>query len=676
MAGFFAQYPIIRLAVFYAAGILIASQLSLPFLILPVLFVLLLIAFVQWFLIRNTIFQTSYYGITIYLVFITLGIFSYQIRLPEFQENHYSHAIHHNTKQLVTLKIVENLKSDFYYDKYYANVLTIDDSKSKGKILLSIQKDSLNTKIKPDDLLYLHGEIQSIPKSLNPHQFEYSDYLKTQNVYHQLVISKDAINFHTPGKATLFGVAQNFRAKLVNNLRETSLMEDERSIVQALILGEKKDISKELYEQYAAAGVVHILAVSGLHVGIFYVLLTFLLKPVTFLKHGQLIRSLLIVIILWGFAFLAGLSPSVMRAVSMFSFFALALIFQRRTSSVNTLFISFFILTLINPMNLFQVGFQLSYSAVFFILWLHPLFKPFIYSKIYIFRELKSMLAVTISAQIGVLPFTLFYFHSFPGLFLLTNVVILPTLTLFMIFGITVVVFSALNILPVWLSELYNLMIQTLNNFVSWTAHQELFHLKEIYFPFTYALCTYLLIFLFVHYLYAPSRKRFVPVILSFSVFIGVVIVNTHSNSHTDFYVFHKSREPIFGYKKDKYFTLFVADTAKNYSDYNFISSYISNKKIKEIHLKPLPKVFEYRGKTVYVMDSTAILPDQILIDVLILTHSPKINLDRVLENHTLKMIVADGSNYPSYVKRWEATAKNKELPFHSTGQRGAYRLD
>src|SRR5690625_2382774 len=461
MAGFFAQYPIIRLAVFYAAGILIASQLSLSFLILPVLFVLLLIAFVQWFLIRNTIFQTSYYGITIYLVFITLGIFSYQIRLPEFQENHYSHAIHHNTKQLVTLKIVENLKSDFYYDKYYANVLTIDDSKSKGKILLSIQKDSLNTKIKPDDLLFVYGELKPIPKSLNPHQFEYSDYLKTQNVYHQLVISKNDINFHTPGKATLLGVAQNFRAKLVNNLRETSLMEDERSIVQALILGEKKDISKELYEQYAAAGVVHILAVSGLHIGIFYVLLTFLLKPVTFLKHGQLIRSLLIVIILWGFAFLAGLSPSVMRAVSMFSFFALALIFQRRTSSVNTLFISFFILTLINPMNLFQVGFQLSYSAVFFILWLHPLFKPFIYSKIYIFRELKSMLAVTISAQIGVLPFTLFYFHSFPGLFLLTNVVILPTLTLFMIFGITVVVFSALNILPVWLSELYNLMIRS-----------------------------------------------------------------------------------------------------------------------------------------------------------------------------------------------------------------------
>lgn len=674
MTGFFAQYPIIRLAVFYAAGIVIASQLNVPFLVFPIVLGLLFIAFVQWILIRKTIFQNSYYGITICLLFVTLGIFSYQIRLPEFQQNHYSHAIHHKTNQFVTLKIVESLKSDSYYYKYYANVLTIDDSKCKGKILLNIQKDSLNERVKSDDLLFVYGELKPIPKSLNPHQFEYSDYLKTQHVHHQLIISKEDINFHTPGKATLFGHAQNFRAKLINKLRETSLMEDERSIIQALILGEKKDISKELYEQYAAAGVVHILAVSGLHVGIFYVLLTFLLKPVTFLNHGHIIRSLLIVIILWGFAFLAGLSPSVMRAVSMFSFFALAIILQRRTSSVNTLFISFFILTLIDPMNLFHVGFQLSYSAVFFILWLHPLFKPLIYSKIYVFRELKSMLAVTISAQIGVLPFTLFYFHSFPGLFLLTNLVILPTLTLFMAIGITVVVLSYINSLPVWLSDLYNLMVNTLNNFVNWTAHQELFHLKEIYFPFSYALCTYLLVIFFIHYLYSPSRKRFVPVLLSFSVFIGVVIINKHS--HTDFYIFHKSREPIFGYKKDKYFTLFVIDTSKNFRDYNFISSYISNKKIKEIHLKPLPKVFEYRGETVYVMDSTAILPDEILIDVLILTHSPKINLDRVIKNHALKLIVADGSNYPSYVKRWEETAKNKELPFHSTGQRGAYRLD
>lgn len=676
MPNFLRQYPIIRLSLLYAVGVLIAFKWNLPFVALPILAGLLVIAFFQWFFIRKSIFQNIYYGLTIYLIFIVLGIFSYQIRLPEFQKNHYSHAQIDETNQSVVLKISESLKPDAYYDKYFANVLFLDGSKKSGKILLNVQKDSLNTIFQTDDLIYVHGKIKSIPKSLNPYQFEYSEYLKTQHVYGQLIIPGKDIHIHTKGSTTLYGMAQNFRIKLVDKLRETSLSTDERSIIQALILGEKKDISKELYQQYAAAGAVHILAVSGLHVGIFYVLLAFLLKPISYLKHGHLIRSLLIVLILWGFAFMAGLSPSVMRAVSMFSFFALALILKRKTSSVNTLFISFFVLTLINPMNLFHIGFQLSYSAVFFILWLLPLFRPFTYSKNYVWREFKSILAVTISAQIGVLPFTLYYFHSFPGLFLLTNVVILPTLTVFMAFGIAVVILAYVNFLPVWLSDLYNMMVKTLNNFVGWTANQEVFHLKEIYFPLAYAIIIYALLFLFIHYLYSPSRKRLLPVIASFSLFVGVVIYNKHSNSHTDFYIFHKSRESVFGYKKDNHLTLFVKDTSIDYRDYNFIPSYISNKKVNKIHLQPLPNVFDYREKTIYVMDSTAILPEHISVDVLILTHSPKINLSRILKNHKPKLIVADGSNYPSYIKRWEETANNKKLPFHSTRQRGAFRLE
>lgn len=676
MPNFLRQYPIIRLSLLYAVGVLIAFKWNLPFVALPILAGLLVIAFFQWFFIRKSIFQNIYYGLTIYLIFIVLGIFSYQIRLPEFQKNHYSHAQIDETNQSVVLKISESLKPDAYYDKYFANVLFLDGSKKSGKILLNVQKDSLNTIFQTDDLIYVHGKIKSIPKSLNPYQFEYSEYLKTQHVYGQLIIPGKDIHIHTKGSTTLYGMAQNFRIKLVDKLRETSLSTDERSIIQALILGEKKDISKELYQQYAAAGAVHILAVSGLHVGIFYVLLAFLLKPISYLKHGHLIRSLLIVLILWGFAFMAGLSPSVMRAVSMFSFFALALILKRKTSSVNTLFISFFVLTLINPMNLFHIGFQLSYSAVFFILWLLPLFRPFTYSKNYVWREFKSILAVTISAQIGVLPFTLYYFHSFPGLFLLTNVVILPTLTVFMAFGIAVVILAYVNFLPVWLSDLYNMMVKTLNNFVGWTANQEVFHLKEIYFPLAYAIIIYALLFLFIHYLYSPSRKRLLPVIASFSLFVGVVIYNKHSNSHTDFYIFHKSRESVFGYKKDNHLTLFVKDTSIDYRDYNFIPSYISNKKVNKIHLQPLPNVFNYGGKTIYVMDSTAILPEHISVDVLILTHSPKINLSRILKNHKPKLIVADGSNYPSYIKRWEETANNKKLPFHSTRQRGAFRLE
>src|SRR5690606_7904768 len=172
-------------------------------------------------------------------------------------------------------------------------------------------------------------------------------------------------------------------------------------IIQALVLGEKKDIDKNLYNEYAAAGAVHILAVSGLHVGILYFILAFLLNPLKRIKSGSYLHAIIIVLLLWGFAMLSGLSPSVTRAVTMFSFFAVAGIFGRQTNTLNTLFLSFLTLLIINPMWLFQVGFQLSYLAVFFIVWLQPIFYKVGYSKSRIIRKIWTIISVTIAAQIG-----------------------------------------------------------------------------------------------------------------------------------------------------------------------------------------------------------------------------------------------------------------------------------
>src|SRR5690606_20775265 len=445
------NFTVVKFSICLVLGILTSHFFPIGIQVFNFVLAFLLAVSILWFFARRQLFQKIYFGIATYLCFFAIGYFSYQIRLPRFQPNHYSQIISGDAV-LLQLKIIQSLKSDKFNHKYFAEINAVNGKQTTGKILLNISKDSLSKIFSSDEILLVYSQISEIPVPLNPHQFDYSKFMEALGVHNQLRISAKNILKTRKGRPTLLGIAQNFRTDIIQKLQKTKLKTDERAIIQALVLGEKRDIDKNLYNEYAAAGAVHILAVSGLHVGILYFIIAFILKPVNLFKYGNYFHAVLIVFILCGFAMLSGLSPSVSRAVTMFSFFAVAKIFNRETNTMNTLFLSFFTLLAVNPMWLFQVGFQLSYLAVFFIVWLQPIFYKVGYSKYSIVRKSWTILSVTLSAQIGVLPLTLYYFHQFPGLFLLTNIVILPFLTILMCGGIIIVILSSLDLLPDWLT--------------------------------------------------------------------------------------------------------------------------------------------------------------------------------------------------------------------------------
>src|SRR5690606_6680930 len=509
-----------------------------------------------------------------------------------------------------------------------------------------------------------------------PHQFDYSKYMKSLGVYGQLRVSEKEILKTRKGTRTILGMAQNFRASIVEKLQKTKLKTDERAIIQALVLGEKKDIDKNLYTEYAAAGAVHILAVSGLHVGILFFILTFLFRPLSRWKFGIYFQAILIVLLLWGFALLSGLSPSVTRAVTMFSFFALAKLFNRDTNSINTLFLSFLTLLIINPLWLFQVGFQLSYLAVFFIVWLQPLFYKVGYSKYRIVRKIWAIVSVTICAQIGVLPLTLYYFHQFPGLFLLTNIVILLFLTILMCGGILIVVLASLEILPNWLAESYNFLIEGLNGFIHWVAVQDEFLFKNIHFSSLKVFGTYLLIIALALFLKKLNYHRLVVSLLSISVFIAIYIYDEFRTSANQFIVFQKSKQTLIGHKNGTNFTVFKNDSLENISEDYPIKSFKTAINIENYSEEKLPNIFQYNNKKIFIMDSLGIYPKQKSIHTIVLTNSPKVNLNRMIDSLKPKQIVADGSNYYSYAKRWEKTCKLKKLPFCHTAKQGAFSIE
>ena len=672
----FINFTVVRFSIFVVLGILSAHFFPISIFSLPYLFVIFLGVFFLWLWSRKQFIQTIFFGIAVYLCFFAIGYLSYQMRLPQFQAKHYTHLVAEKTSVLIQVKITQPLKPDKFNLKYFAEVSAINGQASSGKILVNLSKKSPPKSLLADEILLLYAPISEIPKPLNPHQFDYSAYLKSLGVYGEIRIAENQILEVIPGKPTLLGTAQNFRTSIISKLQNTNLEYDERAIIQALVLGEKKDIDKSLYEAYAAAGAVHILAVSGLHVGILYVILAFLFKPLLKIRYGAIYQSILIILLLWGFAMLSGLSPSVTRAVTMFSFFAVAKLLNRETNSINTLFLSFLTLLIINPFWLFQVGFQLSYLAVFFIVWLMPIFYKIGYSRYPLVRKVYTIIAVTICAQLGVLPLSLYYFHQFPGLFLLTNIVVLPFLTVLMFGGILIVILAFFEILPHWLSASYNYLIENLNGFINWVAVQDEFLFKNIHFSALKVLGAYLLIITLSLFLMKMKYSRLCNTLVAICLFIGICIYDEYKNSANQLIVFQKSKQTLIGYKNGKNFIVFKNDSVENTMEYPPIKSYKTAINASNFSEAELPSICNYNEKRILIIDSLGIFPRQVKAEIILLTNSPRINLNRLIDSLEPKQIIADGSNYFSYVERWEESCKIKKLPFWHTAKQGAFPIE
>ncbi|WP_084426897.1 ComEC/Rec2 family competence protein [Aequorivita capsosiphonis] len=671
----FINFAIVRFSIFLALGILTSRFYPISVFLLPYLLALLFGVFLFWFFARNQLIQKVFFGIATYLSFFAIGYVSYQMRLPEFEAEHYSHLEFDDTPEIIQLKIEQPIKPDKFNLKYFATVLAVNGSPKKGKILLNISKDSLQKSIIPDDIILVYAPILEIPKPLNPHQFDYSEYMRSMEIYGQLRVSEKTILKTRKGTSTLLGTAQNFRASLVEKLQKTKLKTDERAIIQALVLGEKRDIDKNLYNDYAAAGAVHILAVSGLHVGILYFIFVFLFKIITRWKYGIFLHSVIIVVLLWGFAVLSGLSPSVTRAVTMFTFFAMAKLINRESNSLNTLFLSFLTLLIINPLWLFKVGFQFSYLAVFFIVWLLPIFLKIGYSKYKLLRNAWGIVSVTICAQIGVFPLSLYYFHQFPGLFLITNIVVLPFLAILMCGGILIVLLASLNSLPDWLAEVYNYLLEALNDFIHFIASQDAFLLKGIHFSAFKVVGFYLLIIAMAFLFKKVNYKRLMASLVAISLLIAVYIYDEFRIPWNELWIFQKSKHTSIGYKNGKNFILFKKDSATIHSDSYPIHSYKTAINISNYSEDVLPKIFQYKKKNILVLDSLGLFPKKKNIHTLIITNSPRINLNRIIDSLKPTQVIADGSNYFSYVNQWEKTCKLKKLPFYHTAKQGAFSI-
>ena len=639
----------------------------------------LLILFVCFLIARKQFTRTAWFGISAFITMVFTGVLVTNLHNEIYNPSHYTKQLSTEKEVLknVAFRVREVLKPGNYYEKYVIDILQIEGSKTTGKSLLNIRKNRNGEPLKVDAVYITKTSFKALIHPLNPNQFDYKTYLEKRYVYHQIFTDKAFLFPIESNHRTLFGIAEAIRDHINDKLKLYDFKPDELAIINALLLGQRQDVSEAVYTNYTNAGAIHILAISGLHIGIILLLLEFVFKPVTFLKHGRLINAILLVSILWSFAIIAGLSASVTRAVTMFSVVAIAKNLNRPTNIYNTLAISACVILLFKPLFLFDVGFQLSYLAVIAIVsidpYLYSLWKP----KYWLTKVYWHTFTVTVSAQFGIIPLSLFYFHQFPSLFFLSNLVIIPLLGIILGLGISIIFLAVLNVLPQFIATGYGFIISLMNVFVEWISKQEAFLFKDIPFGILYVFASYILIItlarLYIKRNYAALKWFLISVV----IMQCAVIYTNYTKPNNQFVVFHKSRYSIIG--STTHNTIKIATDMDSISSLKtkIVKDYTVGNYISNIKMEPIQSVYLLKNTKVLVVDSLGIYnvksfqPDYVL-----LRQSPKINLNRLIDSIKPKYIIADGSNYKSYVEQWETTCKKRKLPFYQTSKKGAFVIN
>ncbi|HFS68042.1 MAG TPA: ComEC/Rec2 family competence protein, partial [Flavobacteriia bacterium] len=373
---------------------------------------------------------------------------------------------------------------------------------------------------------------------------------------------------------------------------------------------------------------------------------------------------------------LTGMSASIARATTMFTAIAISILVNRKSGTINALFISAFLLLLIHPLYLFDIGFQLSYLAVFSIVYFNPIFDKLWRPKNKIIRYLFKIFTVSISAQIGILPLSLYYFHQFPALFFISGLVVLPVLGILLLLGFFVILLAYFDILPNVIATLYSFLIEQLNQFILFISKQEDFIFKQLYFSFLMLISTYVIIIVFYRLIKLYSYKRLALFLISILSFQLVLFYEKYfRESKKEFIVFNHSKNTIIGIRNGKNFVInHSPDTLLKNTFLNeyLIGTGVSINKTK----KKIKNYYTFNKHKILVIDSLSIYKmDALKPDILVLRNSPKINLERVIKIVKPQSVVVDASNYTSYTKYYKQKSAEMNTKFYNTKQNGAFIL-
>lgn len=680
----FSKYPLLKVLFPYVLGVIIAYICDFP---PKYCFFFLCSTGVLW-LISVVLLQVKDYRwrwmkfFVMFVAFVFAGMFTTIFRLsPKLSaEQQEQLASGRNFVVRVVDFPVPRAKSV----KLQAELLqTTTDQPLRERVLLYLQKSPAAETVHYGDVLLVSTQLSEFAPPANPDAFDNRQYMRRKGIFYSGYVPASGwqlLDHKVPNP--LKELSRRLQQRLSGTFAAAGMSGQEYDIVRAILLGDDDTMEPELRAAYASAGVSHILCVSGMHVGIIFMILNFLFKPLDLFQSTRVLKSIMLLLTIWLYANITGLSPSVTRSATMFSFVIVGSLIQRNTNVFHSLLASLFVLLVINPMLLFEVGFQLSYLAVFGIVLLQPLIAGIYQCKTKVGNYFWELMSVSAAAQISTFPISIYYFGQFPNYFLLSNLSVIALSFVVMISGVVLLAVAFIPFLACAVSFLLTWEIRIMNWIVTFVESLPGAVTQNI----DYSVFQVLLLYAFIIVLYCAfcfKRRSLGWLACSiFALFSGTFLLRKVSFIYQDEMVVYNIRKAsAISFCSQQRCILFsdsiTSDTCQSFqysmknharklhAQWEFVP--IDTVAFESPHLCKRGNFIQYYNICYYLLkrkDRLYPTASRPVVDKLLLQYNPTMLPEKVREALDFKAVVADGTCTEFYKKRWREYCEKEGVPF------------
>lgn len=690
--------PFVRLVLPFGIGIFLGTlQMEIPISVPSLLGSLLFFSLIYLSTARRLSYgQRRWFGVLLFGLLLGLG---YLLSFFQTPWQHPQHLRHYTDTASLWQFRIEKIKAGEKSIRLQGSVTAVSDSNHtiqavKGKLLLYLKPDSAALSLRSRDHLLLKASVKRIEPPKNPEAFDFSDYMSKKGIYHRAFADRQNWT-ELPSRPAGWGrYLEHLQMYCLGVLKRHLPEENELAIGAALIMGQRDLVSEDIREAYTATGAIHVLAVSGLHVGMIYLGLASLLNILGWKgRPYRWPRSIILIISVWSFALFTGGSASVLRAASMFSFIILGEALYRRQNIYNTLAASAFLLLCIQPYLLLDIGFQLSYLAVIGIVF----FQRRIYRAWYLpniaGNYLWKLACVSIAAQLTTLPISLFYFHQFPLYFWLSGWIVVPAAMIILSLGLALLLFSTFLPLASLLGIILEFVIGLMNTLIFQIQQLPAALLTGVWIGSGIVLLLYVSLFSLMNGLH-NKRLRPIQFALLCLIIVGCrynvkcrraesqqVLTIYHIYGHTAIDIFNGRRAFCLSDLPAGHLKLQMA--VENFRAYHQIDE------VKQVLLRDtsLIRTDNFFRKNDFIQIGNirmAVInrlpphppPKPLSVDYLLLRDNADLDIEALASYFSASIILFDASNIQQKVDRWINTCKNRQQICHDLGRKGAWVAD
>jgi len=561
--------------------------------------------------------------------------------------------------------------------------------KLSGQLLVGLKLDSLNPiTLNYGDEIIIATQYTEIEPPYNPAEFNFKAWLQGQNIYHQAFISQDHLYKTNQNNGNpIIKFAFSLREKQIAKYRKLIKNDEAFAVASTLILGYRSDLSKETLSAYSKTGTIHALSVSGAHVAIIYIILDTLLMVLNKRTALKTLKLIIICILIWAYALITGLSPSVVRSAIMITLFIIAKTYSKNRNGYNILSFSAFCQLLYNPFLIWDVGFQLSYLAVFGLIYLQPKIYNSIYFKNKWINKLWNIIALSLAAQLVTFPLSIYYFHQFPVYFLFGNLFIMLPLSLMMYLGIAILI-PYLD----FLAPILEWIINKTNDVLKWISDLPLSTFSSVWITLPQLIMLSLAIGLFIYALDKKSKSHLLSAVFVFLIYQTSTAYDHYQAGHQKTIIFFSLKKAYVAAflqgnnailmtdlnASDKNYLFFVKPCLDQAQIKNIIFMGIKQDTIMPGFIKKERQIAFHEFKLLIIDESLNYKKtrDKAYFSAIWLHNDTKFDLNKLTDKIHFKSVIIDGNNKDYKIKLFKTFAKKNNIESYVLKKNMAYLIN